>query len=82
MGDISTAFVRQFGSTIELLVQQMGSKLTDAVRVESGVTGERAFFDQIAATTAQLRTTRNADTPLIKVDNRRARATASTWSVT
>jgi len=71
MADISTAFVRQFGSTIELLVQQMGSKLREGVRVESGVVGETAFFDQIAATTAQLRVTRNADTPLIKVDNRR-----------
>ena len=71
MGDISTAFVKQFGSTIELLVQQQGSKLRDAVRVESGVTGEQAYFDQVAATTAVLKTTRNADTPLVKSDNRR-----------
>jgi len=71
MGDISTAFVKQFGSTIELLVQQNGSKLREAVRVESGVTGEQAFFDQLAATTAVLRTTRNGDTPLVKSDNRR-----------
>jgi hypothetical protein len=71
MGDISTAFVKQFGSTIELLVQQRGSKLRNAVRVESGVVGEQAFFDQLAPTTAVLRTTRNADTPLVKSDNRR-----------
>jgi hypothetical protein len=71
MGDISTAFVKQFGSTIELLVQQQGSKLRDAVRVESGVTGEQAYFDQVAATTAVLKTTRNSDTPLVKSDNRR-----------
>jgi hypothetical protein len=71
MGDISTAFVKQFGSTIELLVQQQGSKLRGAVRMESGVQGEQAFFDQLAPTTAVLRTTRNADTPLIKSDNRR-----------
>jgi len=71
MGDISTAFVKQFGSTIELLVQQQGSKLRDAVRIESGVTGEQAYFDQLAATTAVLRTTRNGDTPLVKSDNRR-----------
>jgi len=71
MAAIDTAFVRQFGSTIELLVQQMGSKLRSAVRMESGVVGEQAFFDQIAATNAVLRTTRNADTPLVKTDNRR-----------
>jgi hypothetical protein len=71
MGDISTAFVKQFGSTIEILVQQQGSKLRDAVRVESGVVGEQAFFDQLAATTAVLKTTRNSDTPLVKSDNRR-----------
>jgi hypothetical protein len=71
MGDISTAFVKQFGSTIKILVQQQGSKLRDAVRVESGVVGEQAFFDQLAATTAVLKTTRNSDTPLVKSDNRR-----------
>ena len=71
MGDISTAFVKQFGSTIEILVQQQGSKLRDAVRLESGVVGEQAFFDQLAATEAVLKTTRNSDTPLVKSDNRR-----------
>ncbi len=71
MGDISTAFVKQFGSTIELLVQQQGSKLRDSVRVESGVVGEQAFFDQLAATEAVLKVTRNSDTPLVKSDNRR-----------
>jgi len=71
MGDISTAFVKQFGSTIELLYQRQGSKLRSAVRVESGVVGEQAFFDQLAQTAAVLRTTRNADTPLVKSDNRR-----------
>lgn len=71
MGDISTAFVKQFGSTIELLVQQQGSKLRSAVRLESGVVGEQAFFDQLAATSAVLKTTRNSDTPLVKSDNRR-----------
>jgi len=75
MGDISTAFVKQFGSNVEMLVQQKGSTLRNAVRVESGVVGEEAYFDQLAATAAIKKTTRNSDTPLIKSDHRRRRVT-------
>jgi hypothetical protein len=72
MSDISTAFVKQFGSNLDFLVQQKGSLLRNAVRVET-VTGEEAYFDQLASTAAQKKTTRNSDTPLIKSDHRRRR---------
>lgn len=72
--DISTAFVKQFGSNLDFLVQQKGSVLRNAVRVES-VTGEEAYFDQLASTAAQKKTVRNSDTPLIKSDHRRRRVT-------
>ncbi len=74
MGDITTAFVKQFGSNLDFLVQQKGSLLRNAVRLET-VTGEEAYFDQLATTAAQKKTTRNSDTPLIKSDHRRRRVT-------
>ena len=72
MGDISTAFVKQFGSNLDFLVQQKGSLLRNAVRLET-VTGEEAYFDQLASTAAIKKTVRNSDTPLIKSDHRRRR---------
>lgn len=72
MGDITTAFVKQFGSNLDFLVQQKGSVLRNAVRMES-VTGEEAYFDQLASTAAIKKVGRNSDTPLIKSDHRRRR---------
>ena len=72
MSDITTAFVKQFGSNLDFLVQQKGSVLRNAVRLET-VTGEEAYFDQLASTAAIRKTTRNSDTPLIKSDHRRRR---------
>jgi hypothetical protein len=79
MADITTWMVKQFGSNVEFLVQQKGSRLRDAVRMESGVTGEDAYFDQLAPTTAVKKTTRNSDTPLVKSDNRRRRVSLSDY---
>lgn len=72
--DITTAFVKQFGSNLDFLVQQKGSMLRNAVRIET-VTGEEAYFDQLASTAAQKKTTRNSDTPLIKSEHKRRRVT-------
>lgn len=69
---IDTAFVKQFGSTLEMLVQQKGSRLRGCVRQES-VVGEEAYFDQLASTTAVPKVSRNADTPLVKSDFARRR---------
>ena len=60
--EITTAFVEQYSSNIQMLSQQKGSLLRDKVRVES-VTGKNAFFDQVGSVTASVRTTRHADTP-------------------
>jgi len=72
MADITTAFVKQFGSNLDFLVQQKGSLLRNAVRMET-VTGEEAYFDQLGSTAAQKKTGRNTDTPLVKSDHRRRR---------
>ena len=74
-GNITTAFVKQFGRNVEHLVQQKGSVLRDCVRIETGITGEEAYYDQLASTAAQRKTTRNSDTPLIKSEFQRRRVT-------
>jgi len=63
---VTTAFVQQFSSNIQLLSQQMGSLLRGSVDSES-VVGEKAFFDQVGKAAAAQRTSRHADTPLILV---------------
>ncbi len=71
---VTTAFVKQYHANIEILSQQMGSRLRSAVRVESQV-GEHGFYDQISATAARKRTTRHGDTPLIETPHARRRVT-------
>ncbi len=64
---ITTAFVQQYKSNVQLLSQQMGSRLRDAVRVETQE-GEYCWYEQIAATAAALKTGRHADTDAAFVD--------------
>jgi hypothetical protein len=71
---VTTAFVQQFGSNVELLSQQMGSRLRSAVSEES-VTGEKGFFDQIGSTAAQKRTSRHGDTPIMDTPHSRRMVT-------
>jgi len=75
---ITTAFVNQFSSNVQMLSQQMGSLLRDAVDSES-VNGEKAFFDQVGAASAVLRTSRHADTPLVETPHSRRMVTMSDY---
>lgn len=75
---ITTAFVNQFSSNIQMLSQQMGSLLRNAVDVET-VNGEKAFFDQVGSAAAVLRTSRHADTPLIDTPHSRRMVTMSDY---
>ena len=68
----TTAFVQQYSANVQMLSQQMGSRLRDAVRVES-MTGKNAFFDQVGVAVAQKRTTRHADTPQMDTPHARRR---------
>ena len=61
---ITTAFVQQYNSNVQLLSQAKGSLLRGAVSVES-ITGKNAFFDQVGVATAVKRTSRHGDTPQI-----------------
>ena len=63
--EVSTAFVQQYKTNVEMLLQQRGSKLRRAV-MSDGYTGKAGkAVEQIGPVTAQKRTTRHADTPLI-----------------
>ena len=69
---ITTAFVEQYSSNIQMLSQQKGSILRDKVRLES-VTGKNAFFDQVGSVTATVRSTRHSDTPQADTPHSRRR---------
>jgi len=62
---VTTAFMQQYSTNVQLLLQQRGSRLRDCVTVGS-YTGKAAkVVEQIGAVTAQAKTGRHADTPLI-----------------
>jgi len=75
---ITTAFVQQYSANVQMLSQQMGSRMRDAVRVEN-VVGKNAFFDQVGVATAQLCTTRHADTPQIDPPHARRRVSLADY---
>ncbi len=75
---ITTAFVQQYSSNVQMLSQQMGSLLRGAVDVES-VVGKNAFFDQVGKTTAVLRASRHADTPQIDTPHSRRRVSLADY---
>jgi hypothetical protein len=77
MAEITTWMVKQFGQNVEYLVQQKGSRLREAVRLETGITGEDAYFEQLGDTAAVKKTTRNSDTPLVKSDHQRRKVSLS-----
>lgn len=69
---VPTAFVNQYKSNVELLLQQKGSKLRPYVRNETQ-SAEFDFYDRISATAAQKVTTRHGDTPLNSTPHDRRR---------
>ena len=69
---VTTAFVQQYSANVQMLSQQMGSRLRDAVRIEN-VVGKNAFIDQIGVATAALRSSRHADTPQMDTPHARRR---------
>jgi len=79
--EITTAFVKQFTNGITLLQQQMGSNLREGVSVESNITGDRAFFDQVDATAMSQITTRHGDTDLTDTPHRRRMVTIAPYDV-
>lgn len=63
--EITEAFVQDYKNTVEFLLQQKGSKLRNAVTMDSYVGKAGKAVEQIGAVTAQKKTSRHSDTPLI-----------------
>jgi hypothetical protein len=63
--EVTTAFVQQYTTNVQLLLQQRGSVLRELCSIGS-YTGKAAkAVEQIGAVTAQKKTSRHSDTPLI-----------------
>lgn len=67
---VTAAFVEQYGSNIEHLVQQGDSRFAGKLRMESQK-GKTKFWEQLGATKAVKRTARHADTPRVDSKHRR-----------
>jgi hypothetical protein len=67
---ITTAFVQQYKAGLEVLYQQKGSRLRNAVRVENQ-SGKQSFYDQINSTAVRRRTVRHGDSPYIPTPHAR-----------
>ena len=77
---ITTAYVKQFTDGITLLAQQRMSRLRNAVRVEAGITGDRAFFDQVGTSSMSEIASRHADTVLTDTPHSRRMVTMRMYS--
>lgn len=77
--NITTAMVQQYKTGVMHLAQQKVSRLANAVRIEPGIVGEKASFDQLGTTAAQKRTTRHADTPIMNLPHNRRWVTLSDY---
>lgn len=73
--EITTAFTQQYGSSVEFLAQQKGSRLRRAVTIEPNVVGKTAYFDQIGSVAARRVTQRHGDSPLNPTPHARRRVT-------
>ena len=63
--NVTTHFVQQYTTNVQLLLQQKGSKLRDTVTVGSYTGIAAKAVEQVGPVTAQKRTIRHGDTPLI-----------------
>lgn len=78
---ITTAFVQEYKSGIDHLVQQGDSRLRDSVTVEFVSAGKQVFFDQLGATAMTERTTRHADTAYTDTPHARRMAPLADYDV-
>ena len=62
---IETSFVDDYSTSVELLVQQRGSKLRNSVTVKNFTGKGAAFIEQVGVVDAQVKVSRHSDTPLI-----------------
>lgn len=77
---IDTAFVKQYHSNIERLLQQFGSNLRPYVRVESQQ-GEEGYWEQIDKVEAAEVFSRFADSPVMSTPHARRKVMLRQWDV-
>lgn len=77
---LDTAMVDTYTVGIQLLAQQMKSRLEQHVRVEYEP-GERVSFDQIGVVSAKKRQVQNADTRYVKVPHKRRFVSMESFSI-
>ena len=77
---ITTAFVKQYGSTLDLLAQTKGGKFTGKC-LEESIEGEEKYYDQLGSVIAQEVTNRYADSPENDISHARRRVTATAYDV-
>lgn len=78
--EITTAMVDTYNTGIEVLAQQMRSKLIGMVRVDAKP-GKRESFDQIGAVGVRKKTVRHEDTKYINTPHRRRWCGLEDWEV-
>jgi len=77
---ITTAFVKQYGSTLDLLSQTMGGKFTGTC-LEESIEGEEKYYDQLGSVIANEVTDRYADSPENDITHARRRVVATSYDV-
>jgi hypothetical protein len=63
--NITVAFVQEYKSNVEMLLQQSGSRLRDKVMTSSHTGKAASIVEQFGSATAQVKTGRHSDTPLL-----------------
>ena len=77
---IGTNFVKQFGSTLQMLAQIKGGKF-DGKCMEESITGEEKYFDQLDAVYANEVQDRYGDSPENDITHARRRVVATPYDV-
>ena len=78
--NITTAFVKQYGATLDLLTQTMGGKFK-GTHLEESIEGEEKYYDQLGSVIADEVTTRYSDSPENDISHDRRRVTATAYDV-
>jgi hypothetical protein len=77
---ITTAFVKQYGSTLDLLTQTMGGKFK-GTHLEESIVGEEKYYDQLGSVIASEVAARYSDSPESDITHERRRVTAQAYDV-
>ena len=77
---IGTAFVKQYGATLDLLLQTQGGKF-DGKCLEETITGEEKYYEQLGSVYASEVIDRYGNSPRNDIEHARRRVTATPYDV-